>query len=121
LECWKTSDGNYLKGQLPSEIQGHFSLELKRFILYQYYQCHITQPLILEQLLEWGVQISSGELSHLLIENKELFHREEDALLAAGFQVSGYINVDDTGARPDQYIPSTPTFENLCQNLLRSY
>jgi hypothetical protein len=67
------------------------------------------------------VQISSGELSHLLIENKELFHREEDALLAAGFQVSGYINVDDTGARPDQYIPSTPTFENLCQNLLRSY
>jgi len=101
LECWKTPDGNYLKGQLPSEVQGHFSLELKRFILYQYYQCHVTQPLILEQLVEWGVQISSGELSHLLIEDKELFHKEKGALLAAGLQVSGYINVDDTGARHD--------------------
>jgi len=55
----------------------------------------------LEQLLEWGVQISSGELSHLLIEDKELFHKEKGALLAAGLQVSGYINVDDTGARHD--------------------
>jgi len=25
---------------------------LIRFILYQYYQCHVTQPLLLEQLQE---------------------------------------------------------------------
>jgi hypothetical protein len=36
LECWKTPDGNRVTGQLPPEVQGHFSLELKRFILYQY-------------------------------------------------------------------------------------
>lgn len=101
LESWKTPAGTYIHGQLPPEVQGHFSLELKRFVLYQYYQCHVTQPLILEQLREWGVQISSGELHHILIEDKERFHQEKEALLAAGLQVSSYINVDDTGARHD--------------------
>ncbi len=101
LECWKTPDGNYIYGQLPPEIQGHFSPELKRFILYQYYQCHVTQPLLLEQLWELEVDISSGELSNILIEDKELFHEEKDAILAAGLKVSGYVNVDDTGARHD--------------------
>ena len=101
LECWETPDGNYIKGQLPPEVQGHFSLELKRFILYQYYQCHVTQPLLLEQLIEWGVDISSGQLSEILVEDKELFHKEKDAILTAGLKVSGYINVDDTGARHD--------------------
>ncbi len=101
LESWKTPDGNCVIGRLPPEVQGHFSLELKRFILYQYYQCHVTQPLLLEQLIEWGVDISSGQLSDILIEDKELFHKEKDAILRAGLKVSGYINVDDTGARHD--------------------
>jgi hypothetical protein len=34
-----------------------------------------------------------------LIENKEEFHQEKSALLPAGLSVSGYIQVDDTGAR----------------------
>ncbi len=99
LECWKTPDGNYVCGQLPPGIQGHFAPELRRFILYQHYQCHVTQPLLLEQLWELGVDISSGQLSDILIEDKDLFHKEKDAILAAGLKVSGYINVDDTGAR----------------------
>ena len=60
LERWKTPDGNYIVGQLPPEVQGHFSPELKRFILYQYHHCQITQPLLLEQLWQWAVDISSG-------------------------------------------------------------
>jgi hypothetical protein len=34
-----------------------------------------------------------------LIEEKERFHREKDRILSVGLQVSGYVNVDDTGAR----------------------
>ena len=60
LERWQTPNGDYIVGQLPPEIQGHFSLELKRFILYQYFHCHVTQPLLLEQLWEWRVDISAG-------------------------------------------------------------
>gem|GEM_PF-6563047 len=34
-------------------------------ILYQHNHCHVTQPLLLEQLWEWGVDISAGQLSRI--------------------------------------------------------
>jgi hypothetical protein len=54
---------------------------------------------LLEQLREFDIDISSGKLNNIIIENKERFHREKDQILAVGLQVSSYINVDDTGAR----------------------
>jgi len=99
LERWETPDGNYIVGQLPREVQGHFSFELKGYILYQYYHCHVTQALLLEQLWEWNVDISSGQLNRILVEDKDLFHKEKDDILSVGLKVSNYINVDDTGAR----------------------
>ncbi len=77
----------------------HFDPELKQFILYQHYQAHVTQPLLLEQLLEIGIDISSGQLSKIITEGHNNFHAEKDAVLEAGLSVSEYINVDDTGAR----------------------
>lgn len=101
LERWQTPDGTYIVGQLPSEVQGHFSPGLKSYILYQYFHCHVTQPLLLEQLWEWGVDISAGQLNGILTEDKDIFHHEKDDILSAGLKVSDYINVDDTGARHD--------------------
>jgi hypothetical protein len=101
LERWQTPEGNYRVGQLPPEVQGHFSPELRSYILYQYHHCHVTQPLLLEQLWEWGVDISSGQLNRILTEDNDLFHKEKDAILSTGLKVSNYINVDDTGARHD--------------------
>ena len=46
-----------------------------------------------------GIDISAGQLNNLLIEEKDRFHQEKDRILTVGLQVSGYINVDDTGAR----------------------
>ncbi len=100
LKIYETPDGRYIVGQLPKHLNGkHFGPALIRFILYQYYRCHVTQPLLLEQLDEFGIDISAGQLNNILIENKDLFHREKDRILAVGLQVSSYINVDDTGAR----------------------
>jgi hypothetical protein len=99
MERWRIPDGSYRVGQLPPEVKGHFSSTLRSYILYQYYQCHVTQPLLLEQLREWGVDISSGQLNRILIEDKDIFHREKDSVLSVGLKVSSYINVDDTGAR----------------------
>ena len=59
----------------------------------------MTQPLLLEQLHELGIDISKGKLNNILIENKDDFNREKDEILSAGLEASGYINVDDTGAR----------------------
>jgi len=99
LERWQTSDGTYVDAILPENIACHFSPTIIRFILYQYHQCHVTQPLLLEQLREYGVDISAGQLNHLLLDGHEDFDKEKDELLPAGLAASSYINVDDTGAR----------------------
>jgi hypothetical protein len=100
LKVYETPDGGYVSGTLPPHLNGkHFGPTVIRFILYQYYHCHVTQPLLLEQLDEIGVDISAGQLNNLLIEEKDRFHREKDRILAVGLEVSDYINVDDTGAR----------------------
>jgi len=100
LKVYETPDGGYVAGKLPAYLNGkHFGPTLIRFILYQYYQCHVTQPLLLEQLDEFDIDISAGQLNNLLIEEKDRFHREKDRILAVGLEVSSYINVDDTGAR----------------------
>jgi len=100
LKVYETPDGRYIVGQLPAHLNGkHFGSKLIRFILYQYYHCHVTQPLLQEQLDEFGIDISTGHLNNILIENKALFHKEKDRILTVGLEVSSYINVDDTGAR----------------------
>lgn len=100
VECWRTADGKYIRGELPQEICGsHFGTTVKSYILYQHYQQHVTRPLILEGLKEWGIEISAGQLDRILTEGKEEFHREKDRILKAGLEVSSYVNVDDTGAR----------------------
>jgi hypothetical protein len=100
LECWETPEGRHITAEPPAETGGkHFSSELIRFILYQYHHCHVTQPLLLEQLRELGVDVSSGQINNILIEGKDDFHEEKDAILRAGLVVSQYVSVDDTGAR----------------------
>jgi hypothetical protein len=100
LKVYETPGGGYVIGKLPAYLNNeHFGPTLISFILYQYYHCHVTQPLLLEQLDELGIDISKGKLNNIIIENKDRYHQEKDRILAVGLQVSSYINVDDTGAR----------------------
>ena len=99
MERWQTPDGTYVEGNLPASVQGHFDSTLVSFILYQYHQCHVTQPLLLEQLGEYGVDISAGQLNQILNEDNKMFHKEKDDIIVTGLAVSSYIQVDDTGAR----------------------
>lgn len=101
LARYRTPDGELLSGKLPQQMRqgGHFGTVLKGYLLYQYYHQRVTQPLILQQLNEWGVDISSGQISRILTEDKSDFHAEKEALLSAGINHSTYIQVDDTGAR----------------------
>lgn len=100
LERWLLSNGGYIVGKLPEHLKGnHFGPVLRSYVVYQYHHLCVTQPLLLEQLREFGVDISSGQLNRLLIESKKPFHEEKAEILRAGLSVSKYINVDDTGAR----------------------
>ena len=100
LERWETPAGETLLGKLPPEIDGvHFGPKLRTFILYQYHHAHVTQPLLLEQLQEWGIEISAGQLSALITANHDDFHCEKEALLQVALRRSQYVQADDTGAR----------------------
>jgi hypothetical protein len=85
-------------GVLPVE-GGHYGAHLIAYILDQYHQAQVTEPLLLEQLWEYGIDISAGQLHRILTENQEHFHQEKAEVLAAGLSVSSYIGTDDTGAR----------------------
>ena len=100
LERWQTPDGKYLVATLPKELgSSHFGPELIRYILYLHYQDHVTRPLILEHLLELGVDISSGQIDAILTIDKDQFHDEKDEILEVGLRNSKEIGVDDTIAR----------------------
>ena len=85
-------------GVLPVE-GGHFGANLIASILDQYHQGQVTEPLLLQQLWEYGIDISSGQLHRILTEDQDHFHQEKAEVLAAGLAESSYIGTDDTGAR----------------------
>jgi hypothetical protein len=100
LARYRTPDGERLTARLPAALQGtHFGPTLQSFILYQYHHQRVTQPLLLQQLLEWEIDISSGQLNRIISEDKDRFHAEKTALLPAAIAHSSYMHVDDTGAR----------------------
>ena len=102
LACFVGTDGKTIQAQLPSEYRtGHFGPQLIAFCLYQYNQCHVTQPLLLEAIREFGIDISAGQLNIILVENKEAYHEEKEDLLEPGLRGTGHFNTDDTGARHD--------------------
>lgn len=98
-----TASGDTLLAPLPDDVLpgNHFGPTLIAYILYQHNHCNVTQPLLLEQLRDLGIDISAGQISRILTENKDNFHEEKAEVLAAGLQTASYIGADDTGARHD--------------------
>jgi len=100
-ERWQSPDGQNLVAQLPEGVRpdSHFGPTLISFIIHQYHYQHVTQPLLLEQLDQLGIDISAGQLNRILTEKKDAFHDEKTEVLLAGLAVSSYVQVDDTGAK----------------------
>ena len=101
LEKWQSPNGKQVRvARMPNHLQNtHFGAELKSYIIHQYYECCVTQPLILSSLRDFGVDISSGQISAILTENKETFHAEKQTLLSKGIELNEELRTDDTGAR----------------------
>src|SRR5260370_7048576 len=70
-ERWRTADGRHLLADLPDEVipGSHFGPNLISYIVHQYHPHHLTQPLLLEQLRQLGIDISAGQLNRILTEN----------------------------------------------------
>jgi len=93
-------DGSSVLAPLPADVipGSHYGPIVTSYILHQYHN-GLTQPLLLEQLHDFDIDISAGQLDRMLTEGKEVFHQEKAEVLQVGLVVSTYIGVDDTGAR----------------------
>jgi len=100
LEVWQTPDGEWLRGELPATLPGgHCGPTRRASLLDPHHHCHVTQPLLREQRLEWGIDVSVGQIDALLSGHNEPFFAEKDPLLEVGLEVGSSITVDDSGAR----------------------
>ena len=93
--------GGSVLAPLPANVLlgSHYGPNLICYVLDQHHHAHVTQPLLLEQLHDFGIDISAGQLSRILTENKAAFHQEKDEVRTAGLETASYIGTDDTGAR----------------------
>lgn len=98
-ERWLTPDGRTVIAPLPEGIDGHFDPELQRFVLMQYFQGQVTMDRLVKQLCAFGISICKRQLRRLLCRGQEGFEAEAQGVLRAGLARSGWVTVDDTGAR----------------------
>jgi len=111
---YRMPDGSLAVARRPPKVDSHFGPGLHEFILLQAHQNRVTQGRILEQLRELGVDISAGQLSHMLLTEHDAFHAEKDELLPTARQISGYLHCDDTSARHQcQAVVCTPIENEL--------
>jgi transposase IS66 family protein len=96
---YQLPDGTIVTAPLPQDVKSHFGPTLRQYALYQHFHNHVTQPLLHEELLELGVDISAGQVNRLLTEGHEAFYQEKDSLLPAAREVSAYLQTDDTSAK----------------------
>ena len=93
------SNGKTYLAELPCGYAGQFGPGIKALSLCMYFGLGTSEPKILEFYEHVGIQISAGELSNLLIKNREDFHAESAAVYEAGLRSSPWQHVDDTETR----------------------
>lgn len=98
---YELPDGGSVLAPLPADVLpgSHFGPTLIAYVLNQHHHAYVTQALLLEQLHDFGIDISAGQLSSMLTQNQEPFHQEKDEVRAAGLATAAFIGTDDTGAR----------------------
>jgi hypothetical protein len=99
-EQWQFPTGESVTAPVPVAGRGgHDGPQWVSSLLHQHDHAHVTQPILLAQVREWGIEISAGPLNRLLTEGHEDFHQDKADLKTMGLAVSTSVQTDDTGAR----------------------
>jgi len=98
-ERWATPDGRTVTADPPAGVVGGCGPHLIRLVLMLHFQGQMTCERIVAVLTAAGLSISKRQVVRLLTANLDLFRAEEEAVFTAGLRASGYVSVDDTGAR----------------------
>jgi len=98
-ERWMTPDGRTVTADLPAGVVGGCGPNLHRLVLVLHFQGQMTCERIVAALTAAGLSISKRQVVRLLTAKLELFRAEEEAVFTTGLRASGFVSVDDTGAR----------------------
>jgi hypothetical protein len=102
-EVWESPDGKRrIVAKLPAHLEyRQFGPVLRAYVINLYNNCHVTQPLIHQHLQDIGVDISTGQINHILNEDKSntKFEGELLEVVSAGIEQSRQIRTDDTSSR----------------------
>lgn len=99
LEVWQAPDGAIVRASLPTAIDGsHFGPNL-RTMVHALYANGMTQPAIFDFMLNVGIDVSEGQIHHILINEAKQYQQQSEEILSAGLQEAPYIRTDDTGVR----------------------
>jgi len=98
-ERWTTPDGRTVTADLPAGVVGGCGPSLIRLVLTLHFQGQMTCERIVAVLTAAGLSISKRQVVRLLTVRLDLFRAEEEAVFSAGLRASGFVSVDDTGAR----------------------
>lgn len=92
--------GKIYKLKIPREIKGvSFDPALKSLISYLKYACRMTHPLLQRMLTGFSIQISSGEISEILLKNGQGLNPTYRHLKEEGFEKAKYLQSDSTGTK----------------------
>ena len=84
---------------MPAGYAGQFGPSVRSLVLTLYYASGMTEPKICEFLGHIDISISAGQVSNLLIKEKDAWHAEKEAIWRAGVQSTDWQHIDDTATR----------------------
>ena len=95
------STGQTYLAPLPAGYRGEFGPNLKSLCLLFSHLCNMTEPKIADLLENFGIAISSGQISAWLTGAYPGIQEEKRAMVEAGLASSPWQHMDDTGTRVD--------------------
>ncbi|PJD95936.1 MAG: hypothetical protein CK425_07260 [Parachlamydia sp.] len=99
LEVWQTPTGEVLRAKIPRELQGQHFGPVLRALTTNFYAQGVTQPAIHELLGSFGIDLSSGQINNILLNEAEGYSIVSEEILTTGLEEASFIRADDTGEK----------------------
>jgi len=93
---YSPSTGKTYLAELPQGYEGQFGPSVKALAPDMYFEVGTSEPKILAFLKRFGLAISKGQLSNMLIMGQEIFHSESGAIYESGLRSTSYQQSDST-------------------------
>jgi hypothetical protein len=96
---YSPSTGKTYLAELPQGYEGQYGPGVKALAADMYFEVGASEPKTLGFLHRFGLIISKGGFSNLLIRGQEVFHTESDAVYESGLRSTSYQQSDSTLTR----------------------